>query len=184
VSGLFSIPDNPEVQRWLEERGISDESESSILIRRTLKQNGRSLAWIQNRQVSRAELVEFTQFLVDIHGQHEHQRLIDPATHIEMLDAYASLDQDLKAYQKIYQEWRDSVKAYQSLLEEKAKRAQEMDYLEFVIKDIASANHEQAKISSSLQRRKSSLSTKSSLQQYRKHHLQWLQGTAPMRCIF
>lgn len=139
VSGLFSIPDNPEVQRWLEERGISDESESSILIRRTLKQNGRSLAWIQNRQVSRAELVEFTQFLVDIHGQHEHQRLIDPATHIEMLDSYASLDQDLKAYQKIYQEWRDSVKAYQSLLEEKAKRAQEMDYLEFVIKDIASA---------------------------------------------
>lgn len=137
VSGLFSVSNAQDIARWLGEREIEWRSEETILLRRTMKQNGRSLAWIQDRQVSRNELVEFTQYLVDIHGQHEHQRLIDPATHIDMLDAYAALGQELQSYASAYAEWRNALQEYRDLLDQKAKRSQEADYLDFVAKEIA-----------------------------------------------
>lgn len=138
VSGVFSFTPNGDIQDWLTEKDIECDREDGILIRRTLKDSGRSLAWIQERQVSRNELLEFTQYLVDIHGQHEHQRLIDPSMHISMLDAFAELGSELQLYQTEYAEWRQVAHEYSQLLEQKAKRSQEMDYLEFVVKDIAS----------------------------------------------
>jgi len=137
VSGVFSVSDTQEIVDWLREREIEWSPEEAILLRRTMKQNGRSLAWIQDRQVSRTELVEFTQYLVDIHGQHEHQRLIDPSTHIDMLDAYAALGQELQSYGSSYAEWRKALHEYQDLLDQKSKRSREADYLEFVTKEIA-----------------------------------------------
>lgn len=138
VSGLFSARNTQEIEGWLREKDIEWAPEEAILLRRNLKQNGRSLAWIQDRQVSRNELAEFTQYLVDIHGQHEHQRLIDPATHIDMLDAYAGLGQELQNYGSAYAEWKKALQEYRDLLDQKAKRSQEADYLEFVTKEIAS----------------------------------------------
>lgn len=137
VSGLFSVSNAQDIAHWLGEREIDWGPEEAILLRRTMKQNGRSLAWIQDRQVSRNELIEFTQYLVDIHGQHEHQRLIDPATHIDMLDAYAALGQELQSYASAYAEWRNALQEYRDLLDQKAKRSQEADYLDFVAKEIA-----------------------------------------------
>lgn len=137
VSGLFSVSNAQDIAHWLGEREIDWRPEEAILLRRTMKQNGRSLAWIQDRQVSRNELIEFTQYLVDIHGQHEHQRLIDPATHIDMLDAYAALGQELQSYASAYAEWRNALQEYRDLLDQKAKRSQEADYLDFVAKEIA-----------------------------------------------
>ncbi len=138
VSGLFSASSDSQVGNWLKENGIEWQPNEEILLRRVLKQNGRTLAWIQDRQVSRNELLEFTQNLVDIHGQHEHQRLIDSSTHLDMLDAYAGLEDELRSYQKLYLEWREAARQLQELLEQKAKRTQEVDYLDFVIRDIAS----------------------------------------------
>lgn len=138
VSAVFSYNPYEDLQKWLAKNEIECDQDEGILIRRTLKDNGRSLAWIQERQVSRNELLDFTQYLVDIHGQHEHQRLIDPATHISMLDAFAELSAELQQFQSEYNDWRRLAHDYAELLEQKAKRAQEIDYLEFVIKDIAS----------------------------------------------
>ncbi len=137
VAGVFSFAPNQEIESWLKERDFETEGEEGILIRRTLKDSGRSLAWIQDRQVSRNELLEFTQYLVDIHGQHEHQRLIDPSTHISMLDAFAELESELQKYQTEYADWRQAVHEYTELLEQRSKRVQEMDYLDFIVKDIA-----------------------------------------------
>ncbi len=138
VSAVFSFSPYEDLHQWLSEKEIECDRDEGILIRRTLKESGRSLAWIQERQVSRNELLEFTQFLVDIHGQHEHQRLIDPATHISMLDAFAELNEDLRQFQSEYTEWRRLAHEYTQVLEQKSKRTQEIDYLEFVLKDIAS----------------------------------------------
>jgi len=108
-------------------------------VRRVLKSNGRSLQWIQERPISRNELTGLTQYLVDIHGQHEHQRLLDPSSHLDMLDAYASLESEKKAYETLYLEWKDAQQQLQQLLQQNAKRAQESDYLEFVAQEIESA---------------------------------------------
>ena len=137
VSGFFSCSNTQEILQWLKEKEIDWGPEEGILLRRVFKQNGRSFSWIQDRQVSRNELIEFTQYLVDIHGQHEHQRLIDISTHIDMLDAYASLGRELQVYSELYAEWRKISHDYRDLLAQQSKRSQEIDYLEFVIKEIA-----------------------------------------------
>ncbi len=139
VSGLFSIADNQASRQWLEEKSITCDEEGLVHIRRTLRQNGRSTAWIESQQVSRSDLMEFTQFLVDIHGQHEHQRLMDASQHLEMLDAYAGLASARAAYHELYQKWKDALKEYQLLQQARAKRDQEIDYLEFVLKEISAA---------------------------------------------
>lgn len=139
VSGLFSIKENHAAMKWLEEKSISCDEEGLVHIRRTMKQNGRSSAWIENQQVSRSELADFTQFLVDIHGQHEHQRLMDPANHLDMLDSYAGLGSARAAYRSLYHEWKEALREFQQLREAQAKRGQELDYLEFVLKEIAAA---------------------------------------------
>lgn len=138
VSGLFSIKQTAQALAWLEEKEIEWQPDEGLLLRRILKDNGRSIAWIGERQVSRNELSEFTQFLVDIHGQHEHQRLINPATHLSMLDAYAGLEQDLTVYRGQFSELRALQQEHKKILERKTKVSQETDYLEFVVKEISS----------------------------------------------
>ena len=90
VSATFVIHKNKPLQNWLSEHGIETD-EDTVLIRRTIKTNGRSSAWLNNNPVSRTELAEFTAFLVDIHGQHDHQSLFRIDEHRRFLDAYAGI---------------------------------------------------------------------------------------------
>ena len=67
VSGTFCI-DNKETEAWLSEHGIEAE-DSRIILRRYLRDNGKSGAYIGSAPVTRADLADFSSFLVDIHGQ-------------------------------------------------------------------------------------------------------------------
>ena len=87
VSGTFSICKNQlESLQWLEEHGIQPE-DGRVLIRRFVRENGKTGAWIQEVPVTRTELAEFASFLVDIHGQHQHQSLLRVLEHRRFLDS-------------------------------------------------------------------------------------------------
>lgn len=139
VAGLFSINNCEEARRWLKEKEIQPEEGNCVLLRRNFRQNGRGLAWIQDRPVSRSELAEFSGYLVDIHGQHEHQRLLDADAHGDMLDAFAGLETLRQRFSSIHAEWKKTLAEYRALLEAKEKRIQELDYLQFVIREISAA---------------------------------------------
>ena len=80
VSGTFVINDkNKEIIEWLESHGIEPEN-NRVLLRRFVRDTGKTGAWIQNTPVTRVELAEFSSFLMDIHGQHEHQSLMRVST--------------------------------------------------------------------------------------------------------
>lgn len=138
VSCLLRLGDNGEALQWLEDREIEPE-DSGVLLRRTLKAGGKGASFIQSTRVTRKDLEEFTSFLIDMHGQHEHQSLLSIENHRKLLDQYAgneelagSLYRDFYHLNKLKQELEELQKSERELLREK-------DLLEFSIREIEAA---------------------------------------------
>ena len=139
VSGTFYLANtHPEAAAWLAERSIEPEN-NRILLRRTLKENGRGSIWIQDTQVSRAELEEFTSFLVDIHGQHDHQSLFKTAEHRRFLDSYAGILNEVREFSLLYTRLAEIKAKLETIRRSEKERTERTDYLSFVIDEIDNA---------------------------------------------
>lgn len=139
VSGTFYLANtHPEAAAWLNERGIEPEN-NRILLRRTLKENGRGSIWIQDAQVSRSELEEFTSFLVDIHGQHDHQSLFKTAEHRRFLDSYAGILDEVREFSVLYTRLAEIKAKLETIRRSEKERTERTDYLAFVIDEIDNA---------------------------------------------
>ena len=87
VSGVVRVDGNPNIGEWLADRGIEPE-DGQIILRRTLRNTGKSQIYIQSTPVTRSDVSELTGFLFDMHGQHEHQSLLRVDMHRELVDRY------------------------------------------------------------------------------------------------
>lgn len=136
VSGSITVnPACKEAYNWLEERSI-DIEDSTILLRRVIKDNGKSSSWIQNTPVTRAELAEFTGFLFDIHGQHEHQALMYPQNHRKYLDSYAGLEEEVSAFTELYSSLVEKRKQLSELSSSDVEKKEKQMLLSFAIDEI------------------------------------------------
>jgi len=136
VSGSIAInPKCKEAFAWLEERAI-DLEDSSVLLRRVLKDTGKSASWIQNTPVTRTELAEFTSFLFDIHGQHEHQALMYPQNHRKYLDSYVGIEEEVEAFTSMYSSLVEKRKQLESLSTSDSEKKEKIMLLSFAIEEI------------------------------------------------
>src|SRR5689334_1263725 len=87
VEGVFDISDRPEIVSLLDERGI-DADEPLVVLKREIAA-GRARAWVNGTTVSAAMLAEIGRQLVNLHGQHEAQTLLDGDAQRRILDAFA-----------------------------------------------------------------------------------------------
>ena len=101
VSGTFLLDGGKEAAEWLDEHGIESD-ENRILIRRMIRDSGKSSAWIGGTPVTKADLLSFASFLVDIHGQHEQQSLMKVSEHRRYLDIYGDLVAEVKNFTSLY----------------------------------------------------------------------------------
>lgn len=139
VSGTFFLdPCSGAALEWLDAHGIEPD-EKRVLLRRFIRSNGRSGAWIQNIPVTRAELAEFSSFLVDIHGQHEHQSLLRVAEHQRYLDAYAGLTEETAAFTVLYAELVDKRRQLDEMSVSGAERERQIELLTFALNEIDGA---------------------------------------------
>lgn len=142
VSGIIAISKNEAAKSWLKAREMEAE-EGTVVIRRGLKASGRSYAYIQNQAVTRADLSEFTALLADMHGQHEHQSLLEPENHRSILDNFALSGEELTEYRTLYDSYVSLVKAYRQRLADAEKRIRDTEMLEFEIQEIMQARIKQ-----------------------------------------
>lgn len=91
VSAAFDVPRDHSSRLDLEENGI-DASDDVIILRRVLGDDGRTKSFVNDQPVSVGLLKRIGEHLVEIHGQFETQRLLDPAGHRALLDAYGGFD--------------------------------------------------------------------------------------------
>ena len=138
VSGVFFL-ENKETFLWLDEHGIESE-ENRIIIRRVIRDNGKSSAWIGGTPVTRALLSEFSVFLVDIHGQHEQQSLMKVAEHRRYLDIYAGIVGEVSSFTSIYNQLVEKRKILENLNSNESERNAKIDMLNFAVSEISDAN--------------------------------------------
>lgn len=104
LSAEFDLQDAPGCARWLGENALAEDS--SYLVRRVIDVSGRSRAFINGRAVTLAQLKAAGEFLVDIHGQHQHQSLLRPSAQRDLLDAYGGLTPLSGQVGAAYREWQ------------------------------------------------------------------------------
>ncbi|MBO4387499.1 MAG: DNA repair protein RecN [Treponema sp.] len=138
VSGTFLL-ESPEAHAWLDEHGISDE-DGRILLRRVIRNTGKSSGWIGGVPVTRADLLAFSAFLVDIHGQHEQQSLFKVTEHRRYLDIYAGITEQVASFTALYSDLVEKRRLLQSLNTDDSKRAERIEMLNFAVEEINSAN--------------------------------------------
>ena len=121
MTGRFFTQD-PEVLEWLRSHGISDD-DGSVLVRRTLRKNGRGSISIQKTSITRDELAEFASLMLDIHGQHEQYTLVNQTNQMRLLDSGAGLGKELSELKTQYSQ----LLACRRSIEELEKSAAAMD---------------------------------------------------------
>lgn len=95
VEAVFDLADAPETLEVLQRMGVPVDEDGLLVVRREIARKGRGLIRMNGRTVTAGMLREAAQGLVDLHGQHEHQSLLQTEKHLDLLDQYGgSLLQD------------------------------------------------------------------------------------------
>ena len=107
-----------------------------VIVRREISAQGRSRAMIDGALVTTAALREACGGLVDLHGQHEHQRLLDPATHLDLLDHFGGLDGQRSIVAAAFGEWQRIRADRERLLTSERERAARAEFIRFQLAEI------------------------------------------------
>jgi len=137
VSASFLL-EGKEPLNWLEEHGIESE-DNRILLRRIVRDTGKSSSWIGATPVTRADLAEFASFLVDIHGQHEQQSLMRVPEHRRYLDIYAGITDEVLSFTALYTTLVEKRRLLESMNTNEADRANRIEMLNFALTEIGDA---------------------------------------------
>lgn len=128
ISALFSAPET--LTQWLEEQSLETDHDELVL-RRVIDQQGRSKAYINGIPATLAQLKELGEHLVDIHGQHAHQSLLQPASQRALLDTQGGHIALAQEVQQHWQHWQTAKRHLARALEQTDKLNEERDRLEW-----------------------------------------------------
>lgn len=141
IEGLFMVDAGHPVIEAAEQYGI-DIEDGMVVLRRDLHSTGKSVCRINGKMMPLSTLREFGRLLVDIHGQHEHQHLMDPEFHLGILDHFAGKEVEplLQAYRTAYSDWKQVADELKRLSQSEQELAQRVDLLSFQTKEIEAAD--------------------------------------------
>src|SRR5690349_5007441 len=105
LSADFDLSGNPAAQDWL--RGNELDEDGQCQLRRVIRADGGSRAWVNGRPVTLAQLAELAGLLVEIHGQHEHQSLLARASQLALLDGHARNEAERAAVRVAAAAWQE-----------------------------------------------------------------------------
>ncbi len=129
VEGVFDVSDCPPVQKLLKEQELDEGNE--LILSREITLQGRSSCRVNGTLLPLAQYHQFTDLLIDIHGQHDHQSLMDDKKHLGFLDASGD-DQHralLEKTQADYTAWHDCRRELDRLQKQSAQASERMELL-------------------------------------------------------
>lgn len=140
LEGLFTLPEKPHpAYDKCEELGIEID-EGMVILRRDLYDSGKSICRVNGKMMPISMLREVGATLIDIHGQHESQELMDDKQHINLLDQFAgdAIQEDKQKYIQLYEDYRQLKSDLAALSLGEQQIAQKIDLYSFQIKEIDS----------------------------------------------
>lgn len=142
IEGLFTIQSNehPCIER-AREFGIEIE-EGMMVLHRNISTNGKNVCRINGKLVTISVLREIGSTLVDIHGQHEHQELMNESLHLQLLDQYgkADIEKAIANYSEVYKNYEQTLSRLKKLSENEQQMAHRLDLIQFQLKEIHNAD--------------------------------------------
>ncbi|MCI0532158.1 MAG: DNA repair protein RecN [candidate division Zixibacteria bacterium] len=155
VEAIFSLDRRNSLSRRLEELEIPFQS-GELSVRRELNSKGVSKAFVNDRLVTQATLKQIGAALVDLHGQHQHQSLLDVSRHLDFLDKWADLMGAREELKKSYLNLVSCERQLKSVLEDQNSAREKRDLFLFQLQELESANLKEGE-DESLQQEKSML---------------------------
>ena len=140
VEAVFEPGQLDEINAALTQAGLDPCEGDQLIIKRVISTAGQNRQFINCAPATLSVLKTLGQFLVDLHGPHEHQSLNSRDRQLAMLDAAASADNALAAYQKSWRSWRHLATALDELTRAENVSSTELDLLRFQVQEIGAAN--------------------------------------------
>ena len=110
---------------------VEDHEGQTLKLRREVSSKGRSRSFIDDTLVTAGELHRVGQGLFDLHGQHDHQALLDRSTHLDLLDTHGGLGAKKRTVTEVYNAWRSIRERFDHSRQTQADKAQRFDLLKF-----------------------------------------------------
>jgi len=101
----FDLQQLPDALSWLKREELDEDG--ACQLRRVIRAEGSSRAWINGRPATIGQMGELAALLVEIHGQHEHQALLERTHQLNLLDAFAENEKQLALVRDLAQQWRE-----------------------------------------------------------------------------
>lgn len=137
LEGQFSVLPHPRLLEILADLAIEIE-DNTLILSREISRNGKNVCRINRRLVNTTNLREVGSFLVDIHGQNEHQELMNPDSHLSLLDQFGvpEIDTLKTSYSEAYTVYQELLKKIQAKKRNEKEFAQRIDMLQFQSEEI------------------------------------------------
>ena len=136
VSGVFvgvrALP-------WFDEAGFGPDENGELLLQRELLPDGKNLCRVNGRPVTVTQLRALGRQLLNIHGQHDGQQLLDESCHLWYLDRFGCTQSQLADYQEAYQKLTALDRRMAALRMDEAEKARKMDSLNYQIQELEQA---------------------------------------------
>ncbi|CAM3964916.1 DNA repair protein RecN [Paenibacillus alkaliterrae] len=141
MEALFDLPLGHPVWKVLNKLGVNSSSEEMLVIRRELSSYGKSSSRVNGQLVTMTMLREIGEYLVNIHGQHEHQSLLRTEQHLEWLDLFAGdlLIERKQNYRAVFSQLQQARTSLRELENSARHNVQMLDLYRFQIEEISSA---------------------------------------------
>ena len=134
VEAVFDIGASPALKARLQEMGFHPGRE--IVVKRVVSRSGKNRVYVDGNLATVAMLGEISEALVNICSQHEHQVLLDPESHIDILDEFGNLTAERLRFSALYDEFQKLRQKRDDLAAKNRNRAEREEFLRFQIGEI------------------------------------------------
>jgi DNA repair protein RecN (Recombination protein N) len=149
VEGRFSVSDAAARERVtgalqeelpeLAEEILGAEEGLELVLGRTLGKDGRTRAHVNHRPVALRSLARLAGLVIEIHGQNDHQRLLEPLEQARLFDAFAGLATPLETYRAARARWRSACEALEDVTRRGDERRERLELLRFQCRELEEA---------------------------------------------
>jgi len=140
VEAVFDVRNlKTPLKDFLEENGLEPCEDNQLVLKRTFTATGTNRQFVNGSPTSLSVLASIGEWLVDIHGPHDHQSLLNPAKQLLILDAFGKLEREREAFGGLVQRRGAHEKEKSALIVDEKTYAQQLDLLRFQVQEISTA---------------------------------------------
>ncbi|SFR51428.1 DNA repair protein RecN [Thiomicrospira sp. ALE5] len=138
VTAEFDLSDAPDQQAWLQQHDLDDENQiNNCIIQRSVRADGRSKAYINGRPTTLTKLKELGQQLIIVHGQHQHQALLNLDTQRDLLDRFGQHNTLVSAVKAAFTSWHKLTQKLKQIQDEQQDAQAKLELLTFKQQEFA-----------------------------------------------